>query len=142
MCSMMLPYRLDTMLIKPCYYFCEVVEQRCPYFLPHLIYAGEPAFLCIDRDIPDLYMQNVSKYGECPECYLPCHLSYDGATYDGELCHDLPGENRTLKPLHTCQTLNSASRTIPEFARRDAVFAALLGWVWSLAVMYFVVGFT
>lgn len=52
-CATLLPVFDEGSLRKPCGSFCKRVEQRCPYLHPSHKeqYAGEPAFICIGKDI-------------------------------------------------------------------------------------------
>ena len=47
-CSLKIPYYLDSQLVRPCPSYCNNVSQQCPYLLPHVEnqYAGEPSFVC------------------------------------------------------------------------------------------------
>ncbi|GAV00234.1 hypothetical protein RvY_11116 [Ramazzottius varieornatus] len=110
LCAMLIPFRMDEYLIKPCRTFCTVVEQRCPYLTPddRVIIAGEPMFLCKDPDIPELY----SAYDEPPHCYQPCHL-HPGlepaeACRDHELLKDQLAAyyNMSKHPLSSSSILN------------------------------------
>nr|XP_050043477.1 uncharacterized protein LOC126540683 [Dermacentor andersoni] len=63
--------------MKPCREFCHRVEEQCPYFHPTAKeqYAGEPVFICIDPNIPDLPSISNSSYGPPGDCYEPCHVN-------------------------------------------------------------------
>ncbi|XP_075723913.1 uncharacterized protein LOC142765987 [Rhipicephalus microplus] len=63
--------------MKPCREFCHRVEEQCPYFHPTAReqYAGEPVFICIDPNIPDLPSISNSSYGPPGHCYEPCHVN-------------------------------------------------------------------
>ncbi|XP_077514699.1 calcium-permeable channel component Mid1 [Amblyomma americanum] len=63
--------------VRPCRQFCHRVEEQCPYFHPAAKeqYAGEPVFICIDPNIPDLPSISNSSYGPPGDCYEPCHVN-------------------------------------------------------------------
>lgn len=63
--------------LRPCREFCHRVEEQCPYFHPTTKeqYAGEPVFICIDPNIPDLPSISNSSYGPPGNCYQPCHVN-------------------------------------------------------------------
>lgn len=63
--------------LRPCREFCHRVEEQCPYFHPTTReqYAGEPVFICIDPNIPDLPSISNSSYGPPGNCYRPCHVN-------------------------------------------------------------------
>ncbi|KAH1001637.1 hypothetical protein HUJ04_005627, partial [Dendroctonus ponderosae] len=70
--------------ISPCLHLCQDVEQQCPYLLPDQTltpseaahptpqYAGEPAFLCLDPNIPRLEPRSNSTTGDEDCCYTHC----------------------------------------------------------------------
>ncbi|KAM7302886.1 hypothetical protein ISCGN_018394 [Ixodes scapularis] len=67
----------DLVPLRPCREFCHRVEEQCPYFHPTTReqYAGEPVFICIDPNIPDLPSISNSSYGPPGNCYRPCHVN-------------------------------------------------------------------
>ncbi|CAM1332713.1 Uncharacterised protein g10955 [Pycnogonum litorale] len=118
-CSMFLPFHYRGHHFKPCRRFCKLIEQRCPYFLPgdKKQYAGEPAFFCIDPNIPDTPdIASYSSYSIQRNCYEPCHVS---KTFKNS---DIPDNEKDCEPpqipnllVHTSSSSSSSSSTYSSF---------------------------
>nr|XP_023021001.1 uncharacterized protein LOC111509475 [Leptinotarsa decemlineata] len=99
--------------IRPCLSVCEDVEQQCPYLLPDQTlspgeaahptpqYAGEPAFLCLDPNIPETGEQKLrSSRGSADCCYKYCGSPGRG-TAAQEYIEE--GSRRYLDILNVCE---------------------------------------
>ncbi|KAL0281615.1 UNVERIFIED_CONTAM: hypothetical protein PYX00_002549 [Menopon gallinae] len=107
-CSSLVPFFNGTTRVRPCRSVCQVVEQKCPYFLPEnrapslpTQYAGEPTFLCMDPNIPETGEQlKRSLYPEKDSCCVrPCGAPRDGLCIErGSKCEEpVSYENATVE---------------------------------------------
>ncbi|GAB0086270.1 uncharacterized protein DMENIID0001_002930 [Sergentomyia squamirostris] len=99
--------------VRPCLNVCQTVEQKCPYMLPGdrapahpTQYAGEPTFLCLDPNIPEVGEQ-LAKSNHGPD---NCCYNYCGSPGEG-LCSecDLPA---TIQHKNTSNLNNNSSNAI------------------------------
>ena len=59
LCAITMPYYDDAgVLVRPCAYYAEMVENRCPYMSPqgHHQYAGEPLFMSSRQYLYFIYL--------------------------------------------------------------------------------------
>lgn len=152
-CAMFIPFRRDGYHYPPCRDFCHLVEQQCPYFLPDtkLQYAGESAFICLDRDIPEEFNASakLAPYPDLPHCYLPCHLGLGlrNLTAEGDRCHHLEprptpvllhANGSSMTAISDFVNTTIASSSVPRAARPPGVTLVLL----IVAIIQTVVGRT
>lgn len=125
--------------VRPCREFCHRVEEQCPYIHPTAKeqYAGEPVFICIDPNIPDLPSISNSSYGPPGNCYLPCHVNASFLSTNEECTSaTLVGETTTTTTVATSGGYSIqghsvvSGRTLPVQA---TVLVTVLCWVVVLA---------
>lgn len=92
LCSLLIPYFHQGATVPPCTHFCETVENRCPYFVPHADsqYAGEPSFLC-RGNVP--FILRTTKLSKYCEIKLWCHLAVILHIKNCNLCPALFNKN-------------------------------------------------
>ncbi|CAH1183598.1 unnamed protein product [Phaedon cochleariae] len=142
-CSSLVPhYSRSGQRVRPCLSVCEDVEQQCPYLVPDQTiapgeaahptpqYAGEPAFLCLDPNIPETGEQRLkSSRGDEDCCYTHCGSAGRG----GHLQRYIEVGSRHRDVLAVCehcpgQPAAPSSAALPGGAPARTFNKALLLW--------------
>ncbi|XP_064456088.1 uncharacterized protein LOC135366980 [Ornithodoros turicata] len=122
--------------VRPCREFCHRVEEQCPYIHPAAKeqYAGEPVFICIDPNIPDLPSISNSSYGPPGDCYRPCHVNASlSSTNDECTSATIVGEFTTTTSAAASSGSSSMYVSVVVGERTLPVLVTVLCWVVVLA---------
>lgn len=95
-CSRHLSFYEGDTEIPPCLDVCLNVENRCPFFRPVVVHAGEPSFLC--KDSTEVTNDSISS----EQCYKACYFGTDPACSLPEIKRETTSNTNISLPLNCC----------------------------------------